>query len=314
VLAGVVDRGLAIRVTGAWAVDDDDGATDDLDTVLAGIRLLSRPAFEPDPVEGSAERTPNPERQPVAAETWTALHTAWSSEQNGDRVRAATTVWSVDELATIATILGAASFPTVGNEILAGLTDESLRAVLGATMRSLTARKVVEIAPDGSAAVDDDTAAMIGVAVSPDLAISVQSGGADDTSALTFFGVRPDAAVRIDSVASGARECAHVDPRSIVTEVMTLIGDREHDDDGHATVQLAADELAERWRAMDAAWQISTTWRDGSIVTGRVLYAARDTDGCYWITEPDLRDTWTLRPVRLTDVRNEILACLPGAG
>ena len=313
VLAGVVDRGLAMRVTGAWAVDDDNGGTDDLETVLAGIRLLSRPVFEPDPAEGSLEPAPDPGRPPVAPETWTELHTAWSSGQNGERAPTTTTVWSADELATIATILGAASFPTVGNEILAGLTDESLRAVLGATMRSLTARKVVEIAPDGSARVNDDTATTMDVAVFPDLAISVQSGNADGTSTVTFFGVRPDDAVRIDVVASGARECVRVDPHSIATELMSLIGNHANNDGGRETVQLGADALAERWKAMETAWQISTTWRDGGVVSGRVLYAARDTDAHYWISEPDDDDTWTLRPVSMTEVRDEILGCLPGA-
>ncbi len=315
-IAGVVDGALALTVSAVRpSTSDDDSSgddTSDVETVLAGVRLLSRPIVEPAPDTADLAPSASPiERPSVAPDGWVQLHRAWSEPRGVVHEPGNRTVWSPDELATVATVLGMSSFPTVGSDVLAALTDAELHAVLGATMRSLTARGILCVTPDGSVALDDDVRSVLEIALLPDLAISVESGGAGGP-AVTYFGVRPDAAVRIEGTATGGRTCGDVDPAEVVDALVALVACRDTSDDEHReTVQLEADALAERWLAMDSAWQISSTWRDGDLVSGRVLYAACDASGRYWTTEPG-EQSWTLRPLTQAELRDELLACVPG--
>jgi hypothetical protein len=311
VIAGVVDGQAGLTVSTALASPDDDG-TGDVEAVLAGIRLLSgpiaRPAWDSSDVEGPSLA----ERPTVASEIWAQLHRAWSEHRGVVHDPITRTVWSPDELATVATVLGAPSFPSVGTEVFAALTDDELGAVLGATTRSLIARGILHAAPDGSLRLADDVRSELEIAVFPDLSIMVESGGVGEPAA-TYFGVRPDAAVRIDAAPTGGRTCGAVDPAGLVDALAALLAQRDStQEDPGETVRLEAGELAERWMSMESAWQISSTWRAGSLVSGRVLYVARDANGRVWVTEPDDHEAWTLRPVGPTEIRDEILACLPG--
>ena len=312
VIATVVDSGLALTVTGAWSTPGDDG-TRDVEAAVAGIRLLSRPLFEPDLDAEQSDLTVPVVRGAVPSEVWEQLHGDWSSRRGMVSEPDAHAIWSTDELATVATMLGAPSFPSVGPELFATLTDAQMRAVLGATIRSLAARGLVHIRSDGSAVLDDSARSAMETALFPDLAISVESGGGS-TSVATYFGVRPDSAVRIDVTPSGGRSCGAVDPVDVVDALVELLGVRDGGVHGQrVTLHVQSDDMLERWGAMDAGWQVSATWRDRDVIAGSVLYAARDVDGQFWIAESDDDQTWTIRPLGVEDVRGEILGRLPGS-
>lgn len=307
----VVADGLALTVTGTRPTDGADD-TRDIETVIAGIRLLSRPAYEPQ-IDGEAvESRPPAARSPVAPEVWAQLHSSWSSVATRAPEPDLTTTWSMDELATIATIMGAASFPTVGTTLFAALTDAELHAVLGATMRSLTARGIVDISSNGSASLDDALRTTMEIALLPDLAISVEANSAGSTRG-TYFGIRPDRAVRVDVTPNGARSCSPADPAGIVEALTELLGGH-HDasQEQRESLHLQEDELSEHWGAMDSSWQISSTWRTDTTVTGHVLYAACDANGQYWIADSD-DQSWTIRPITIDELRDEIVGCLPGS-
>jgi hypothetical protein len=308
----VVVDGLSLTVTGEWPTDGEDGSVD-VETVIAGVRLLSRPVYEPDLNDEVAESTPPTARSPVAAEVWAQLHEAWSRPSTDVPTGTSGDAWSTDELATVATILGAPAFPTVDADLMAALPDAELHAVLGATMRSFVARGLVEISPTGSAELSDRVHSMMETALFPDVAVSIVSGD-QDRSSVSYFGVRPDAAVRVETLANGARSCSFVDPDQVVDAIMAMIGrgDAAAESPGDDIQRLTADELGRCWGAMERMWQIGSTWRSDSLVTGGVLHAARSSDGQLWVADPDDDlASWTVRRVDFDQLRRDVVACLP---
>jgi hypothetical protein len=311
-IAVVVVDGLTLTVTGEWPTDGDDGSLE-VETVMAGIRLLSRPAYEPELIDEVADSKNPVARPPVASEVWAQLHEAWSRPNIDVEVGTSGDAWSHDELATVATILGAPAFPTVDADLMAALPEAELHAVLGATMRSFVARGLVEISPTGSAELSDRVRSMMETALFPDVAISIVSGS-QDRSSVSYFGVRPDAAVRVETLANGARSCSFVDPHQVVDAIMAMVGrpDNAAESVSDDNPRLTADELGRYWGAMERMWQISSTWRSDSLVTGCVLHAARSSDGRLWIADPDDDlESWTVRLVDFDQLRREVVACLP---
>jgi hypothetical protein len=319
-LACVVDNGLALSLTSDWPADGADGSIA-MDLVLGGIRLLNRPVFEPDKDDDHAERALPEARQSVSAGVWSRMHAEWSHPRHEVPTPDETTSWSPDELATFATLLSAPSFPTVGTELLASLPDAELHAVLGATMRSLSARGLVQVMSNGSAEIGSSVQSVMNTAVLPDLAIAIQSSAAGHPSS-TYFGVRPDHAVQIDTTPNGSRTCSVRRPVDILELVVGVLRSSERAEPDPTLQsqprQMTADQLSEHWAAMPQAWQVSSTWRTETIVTGRLLYLARDADDQFWVAEPEPQSTdqsvWGIRPVTFGEVRNEVLDCLPGAG
>jgi hypothetical protein len=289
---------LALTVRASWPANND-AADADVDAAVAGLRVLSHPVSSPSQPE-AAMPVASQKRASVDASTWSALRGRWASNFDVGQPHPVTR-WSAAELAVFATILGSPSFPTVGSELLASLPEAALAPTLEWVTRSLLARRLIEPAAEGSTKIADQLGGVMEVAVFPDLTISVERFDVQGASR-TWFGVRPDRAVQIEVSADGTRECAVIEPETIVAR---MVGNLRSSEDG-GPLEDTADVVS--------MTRFTTAWRDGELIRGGTFAVATGADGALALADPDTTGSsgWQLRPTDTAGLQAAALEHLPG--
>lgn len=310
----LVEGGLAVTLTTSWPASGGPAETD-LDEVLASLRLLSRPVADVPAGPGAPGTSVG--RAPVDAATWSILRTAWSSPNPREVQLRSCSRWSATELAVCATILGAASFPTVGTAPLGHLPAGALSATLDAVTRSFLARGLVRAGVDGVARLSDDLCDVIEVAVFPDLTISIESVG---TTGLDhrWYGIRPGCAVQVSVLPDGSRECAQIEPGDVVAQLLDLRpmnGSINNIVTGADPIRVTPSDLARGAGPLATLARVCTAWRAGEQIRGGVFTWGRGKDGSHWLAEIDSEASvpaWELRPTDAEGLRAHLLDHLPG--
>ena len=252
-------------------------------------------------------------RRPVSAKTWQKLRAAWLRPIDAEPATVDHGRWSDFELAVCAGILGAPTFPTVGQAITA-LDGETAGTIVQVVARSFLARGLVSAASDGSAELANE--AWMSTATFPDLTVAVE--GDPGRHPLVWFGLRPDRAVRIDVDIEGNRAVSGMQPTQLMHHVLQLLGVPV---DGVVQAPtcgvLDATAVADMARDGVVFARIRTTWRDGTRLLGGVFTCAVDSDGAAWEVEPGSNGAalaWNLRPLEAGDGMRDLIAeHLPGA-
>ena len=313
----LIDGALALTVVGSWPLSNQ--VDSEMDAALAGIRLLSRPVASFPTTADPEARRPSVKRPPLDASAWSDLRAAWRAPDAAGVEVGAAARWSPVELAVCAAILGAASFPTVGPELLASLPTASLNATLDAVTRSFIARGLVRAHDDGWATLCDGPREVMEGAVFPDLTISIErlSGGG---AGHWWFGLRPDQGVQVTVLPDGSRECGSIHPGRLIDQVFAVTGTGKPTggeapagaDPGHVTL---ADVVGGASRVA-ALLRVNTAWRVGTLIRGGVFTWALGVDGSLWLADPVVGDeppSWKLGAIDLEGLGAELLDHLPGA-
>ncbi len=312
----VVDGELALTAFASWSTENLT-APSELEAALAGVRFLNRPVIEVRPdVAGEAVRR-NSRRPPVSEQMWTDMRQAWLQVRPPQLGQFETTVWSPDELASLATILGAPTFPTVETGWFASLPQATVRAVLETVIRSLYARDLVRMLANGSAAVAEELTPVLETAVFPDLSVTVESSG--DSASIDYFGIRPDRAVRVSVRPNGTRECVEFVVAGLVDAICSTAGFEEDTEDatsGERVLTIA--DLDDAGCDIKRLVRIDTAWREGGGIAGAVMWFTRDTGGGWWFGEQHDRATpdamsWTLTRTDPDAARELVIGGLPGS-
>lgn len=312
----VVEDGTKLTAFASWS-EGNLAAPAELEAALDGVRFLNRPAIEIRSVVPVDAPSRKPRRAPVSRQRWTELRQAWTHDRPARAGGFEATIWSPDELATFATILGAPVFPTVGPEWFASLPEATLRAVLEAVIRSLSAREFVTASADGSIGiVDDDVRSVMETAVYPDLSVAIEARQAGDEVA--YFGVRAEHAVRVRVDPKGMRECVKLEVAELVDAVCSFAGfEGGVGDPTRRGRVVTSTELDDVDCDIERMMRIDTAWREGERILGAVLWFARDTGGGWWLgeqSEPTISESvsWILEPTDPVAARELILYSLPG--
>ena len=244
----LIDDGLALTLTASWPAGDEV-VDSEVDVALAGIRLVSRPVATLPTGGGPQGPRPSVQRSAVDVSAWTDLRIAWLNSDMRTAERRTGTRLSSIEFAVGATIVGAASFPTVGPELLASLPRAVLNATLDTVTRSFIARGFAEAGEDGSAILSAPLRKLVEVAVFPDLAISIERLGDSGAAMLV---VRSASGSRCASFCSRGwfGECAEIDPSRVIDQIFA--------------VSEIGGEAAESVR-------VNTAWRDREVIRGGVF-------------------------------------------
>ena len=228
--------------------------------------------------------------------------------------------WSVDELAVLATIVGAVSFPTVPPDLLLALPDDSLEPTVGAVIRGLIARRVLR-PHDGAGRplFEGIVRDQIDAAVAAELTLLLErfdSSGAD----VWWFGVGVDQTVQIRARRDGTRQMGLVATAAVVAQILS-IGCPEAGPNGSGSQDDRSITAAEIFAAdsdVHSVGRLTATWRTGNLIHGGDLTWAVDSDGALSLLAPtggrsgDPNEEFTLQSVSSDDLRWRILACLPG--
>ena len=244
----LIDDGLALTLTASWPAGDEV-VDSEVDVALAGIRLVSRPVATFPTGGGPQGPRPSVQRSVVDASVWTDLRIAWLNSDMRTAERRTGTRLSSIEFAVCATIVGAASFPTVGPELLASLPGAVLNATLDTVTRSFIARGFAEAGEDGFAILSAPLRKLVEVAVFPDLAISIERLG-DRGAQCWWFGLHPDRGVQVSVLADGSCECAEIDPSRVIDQIFAV---------------------SEIGGAVAESVRVNTAWRDREVIRGGVF-------------------------------------------
>jgi hypothetical protein len=290
----------------------------EVDAAVAGIRVMHRPlatfatAADPQPRPSRVKRTA------LEPSAWSDVRAAWHRAGSSSVDVVGATRLSSVELAVCATVVEAASFPTVGSEMLASLPAAVLKATIETVMNSFNARGLIRDGEDGWATLCGGLFDIVDVAVFPDLTISIErlhAGGSDRW----WFGVRPDSAVQISVLPNGSRECGLIDAGRAIDQVLALTGTSRSgssapsEDAGPVSVSLA--DLTAGSGRIAAVVRVNTAWRVGEMICGGAFSWATGADGSLWLADPDADaacPSWTLAAVDVEGLRAELLAHLPG--
>lgn len=196
ITAYLVEGGVGHTVTATASSNRFGTIEGDLLTLLSEIEL-----------DGSADV----EREAVAVATaahvarepeWGDVRKAWERAKKPTRHGDDTLHdLSADELTALASLLGAGTFPFVDETDRADVVGDSRAAVLRAAIRSLMARGVVHVGPDGTVTIDDTVRAAIALALDPDLVVTLESDGA--TSRRVVLAADPAHTVEIHHRSNG---------------------------------------------------------------------------------------------------------------
>jgi hypothetical protein len=261
----------ALIATASWRADGDLDGVDEMDTLIAGVRL-PRPSAPPDPIEASR--------------------------------------WSPTDLAVVAMVMGETPFPTVGIEWLAGLPSGSVDAVVDTVTRSLIARRLLVRAEDGSAEVVASLRSVVDAALLAELAIDVAHMTAQGTQH-TWFGAGPGRVIRIAVTDDGARRIDELAPDDVPDAVLAAAGavwDSANDDLEPPQGSITTSTLADPSSDLIALTRISTSWMDDGRHHGGVFFWACYASGGGWLAEPN-GEGWILH--KAEGLRATLLAHLP---
>lgn len=313
----LVDDGLALTASASWPADGVGGDAE-IESALSSVRLVNRPVTNVSEQDNAATPRAPARRPPVDDSAWSDLRTAWSEARPAEAELRRETRWSPAELAVIASILGAPSFPTVGYEVLAALPEPALSATLDAVTRSFLARGLVRPGEGGIAVLADELHEAMEVTVYPDLTILVERFGAP-ANGRWWFGLRLDSAEQVTVLSDGSRDVAEIRPDQVMAQILALAG---------ALVQAPAEpstgpdpdritlaELTSGTSRVASLARINTAWRVGETVRGGTFTWAIGADGAMWLADMETTatsPTWLLRPLDFEGLRAELLAHLPG--
>jgi hypothetical protein len=284
---------MALVVAAAWPRNDGLDVADEVDTVIArwladGESTRTTPADEtatidlPEVTVGDLDR-----------ETWAPIVAAWSTVTAPATVQHRST-WSPEELSVASTFAGPYSFPTVGFDWSAGLSDASLDAVIDATTRSLLARAAL-VADGQLTALAPGLDADIAIALRPEVIIDVVTvRGA--TASRHWFGVLPSSAIQITVLGDGTRRLDRIDPHDVAAAVLAVIpGSHSTPTPSAPPVEsITMTQLVDEGSAIEYLTQVTTTWKcDGRRRAGVLLWAGEG-DGDGWLAEPNAEGTWSL--------------------
>lgn len=311
------DRIVAAGVMSTPSPDVRGDLDDEISRALAGVRLLTRPlaitsragdsTVGADAAMTDAARPPDP--QVIDPGAWRELRSQWSTP-GAPPDQPATTRWSTEELAVCAASVGAASFPTIGAEVLAGLAESTQFAVYRAVMHSFLAREHAHL-DQGEIRLDPTVRATTDFAVSPQLSVAAERVDGSHDSAW-WWGVDLDRALQIELSDSATRELQWISPGSLIDRLLSVTGHGA----GTAAAESRSVLLAEVREPSGPLASFSTVhmaWRRDSAAVGGVVAWGVDHDGGLSLAElDDAQQSWRLTPADLTDVRAELLAHLPG--
>ena len=304
---------VALRAAASWPSGHPD-AGDEVEAAVAGIRLLTRPLAVGHEIDEDAPAgswpAPRPALDPAA---WATIRADWADRDVAD-LDVGGTRWSPDELAVVATMLGAPRFPTVSDELLVALPEVGRQALVGAVAWSMLARGIVAL-EEGGAVLSEDVRMPFEVALMPDLVLEVERL-TRDTRSTWWYGLRTDAAVRVSVVADGSREVSELDPGVAVADLVAnadLAGRDAHADSS----TIAAAELLGDGSGVAAVVRFRSMWRAGSTMVGGIVDLVEHLDGS--LSSATVDETcpdgpvWALQPASSADARLEMLTRLPGA-
>jgi hypothetical protein len=292
-LISSVNAGIALTLRASWPATNGAGDAD-VDTALAGVRLLSHPISASPLSPEAATPAVRAKRPPVDAAAWAGLRSQWVASRTGGSTGNRATQWSAAELAVFATILGSSSFPTVGSELLGSLPEAGLAATLEWVTRSLLARGLIEPGPNGSTQISEELREIMEVAVFPDLTISAERLRGSGARGW-WFGLRPDRAVQVTVSVDGSRECAMIEPADVVDRLSHLI---ESCRGGGETLV-----------------RVTTAWRDGDLIRGGTFTVQIGEDGALALTDLEPQAGSASFASHATDaegLRTAVLENLPG--
>jgi hypothetical protein len=315
-VVGLVEADLALTISSAWPVADTAAETD-VDTAVAGVRILRLPPVVrlPGAAPEQPASPPAPARAPGELPVWEPLLAAWRDAPAQAARPRDLSRWAPSELAVIAAILGSPAFPTVGPVHLSSMPEPALTATVEAVSRSLLARRLVSAGDDGTTVLADQIGGAMDVAVYPDLTISVERTGPGSESTW-WFGVRPDRAVQVTVLSDGTRECSELEPAEVVGQLLTLAGVVDGTADAFAAETRFAtfEELATGEAKVAGLNRITTAWRDAGHIVGGVFTFAVGLDDSLWDAELDPSVTgWSLRRTDLAGLHRSFADHLPGA-
>jgi hypothetical protein len=269
---------------------------------------LSTTSASPPPASDTASVTHPATLDP---ETWQDLRHAWSTTSETELLEVDHGKWSAFELAACTTILGYASFPTVG-PMLASLDDKMAGTIMQVIVESFVARQLISAAPDGTAVLTEMP--WFDTAVVPDLTISVESNTAG--APVVWFGFRPDQAVRILVDNDGTRAVHEVDPRQLVQQVLALFATSSEAPGEGEPLMVDAESVTNAAASGTTIARITSSWMDGDRIVGGVFVCAVDQHGGSWEIEtgPDTNESkWVMRPLGPHGLRDLVMQHLPGA-
>jgi len=305
-----VESGRALIATAAWRHESDATAASEMDTVIAGMRLVDIPV-------GGDESAGEANSAKVAVNTtgldiamWSPIIGSWASATSTEPDSRHAGCWSSAELAVAAAFRGATEFPTVGVEGLVGLQPSSVDAIIDTVARSLIARGLLVRTDDGKAELEDDLRYLLDAALLAELVIDV-ARLSDAGVQRTWLGASVDRAVRIAVTDNGSRRIDLLDPADLAAAALVAAGDTGpsaghnlEQPHGPITTAMVGDPSSE-WTSLT---RITTTWRlDGRLHGGMFSWAQHAT-GAGWLAEP-AGDEWTLH--RADGLRSTLLAHLP---
>jgi hypothetical protein len=212
-----------LRFVGRWPADDTAASTD-FEAAVAATFVLPRRlegAGAEYPIDASDEAldTNRPSPEPDA---WLALRAAWATGAGTAAVVTHVARWSPHELLVAAALVGSGTFPTIDSTPLAASTQPSIDAVVDAVLASLSTRGLTETVGDGRRRPAGSLAAVVDMALTPDLVLWIERLG-DGDSYGWWIGLRPDAAMQLTVLPEGGRESAWFDPATLVDHVLSLI-------------------------------------------------------------------------------------------
>jgi len=131
--------------------------------------------------------------------------------------------FGIDELAALATLLGASRFPGVPEAPFTALTPQARDAAQRAARRGLVARGVIGFAPDGSPTLAGGYETLVGTPLAAELVVAVERRDAGSTRARHFY-ARPDSAVEHGIAVGNVHRLALLDPTDLAARILEFAG------------------------------------------------------------------------------------------
>ncbi|HZX54839.1 MAG TPA: hypothetical protein VFE86_09150, partial [Ilumatobacteraceae bacterium] len=212
-----VDGDRALIASGAWPRQAGAMNADEMDTAIAGLRLLNSPVVgvAVPGVRSPALAAVNKKGLDIAM--WSPLIATWASATSTAAEPDPPSKWSPAELAVVAAWLGAAAFPTVGVEWLAGLPAATVDAITNTVKRSLIACDLVVPDGDGTMVLADGLRSVVEAALLAEVVIDV-AHMTEEHVRHSWFGVTLDRATRIVVTDDDTRRIDHVAAESVVEQ------------------------------------------------------------------------------------------------
>jgi hypothetical protein len=300
----------ALIASGAWPRQAATMSAAEMDTTVAGLRLLDSPVAVAVPAGLSSPALSAANKSGLDIAMWSPLLDAWASDASTAPEPDQPSRWSPAELAVVAAWLGAAAFPTVGVEWLAGLPTTTVDAITNTVTGSLIARALVVPAGDGTVTLADGLRSIVEAALLAELVVDV-AHMTEERVQHTWFGVTLDRATRIAVTEDETRRIDQFPAQGVPAAVLAAIGDIGQPaaadlapPDGSLTTSMVRDPTCN----VTSLTRITTTWRLDGRLHGGVFFWARRANGAGWLAVP-AGDEWTLH--RAEGLRATLLQHLP---